>query len=333
MKSTHLAPRSPSSRQLWARSPRPAVLAWLVLAGAGHGMAAAQALDCLIQPHQIVQVGVPAPGVVAQVAVERGDSVRRGQLLVQMQAGVERASLAMAREKASQAGELAAAQGSRELAQREFDRARELYDQRFVSGTYLDKQRAEVEVAGGRTEQARERRQLAQREVELAEAQLALRAVRSPIDGVVVDRYAAPGEYVDDKPVLRVASLHPLRVDVLVPAQAFGQVRPGMKARVMPELLDTTGREAVVRMVDRVIDGASNTFRVRLELPNPDGSLPAGLRCKADLGLQLPAAAGPGGASAAAPAPSPAPVRAAAGGDARTVVATGAPAAVPQGRR
>ena len=37
-------------------------------------------------------------------------------------------------------------------------------------------------------------------------------------------------------------------------------------------------------LVDRVIDGASNTFRVRMELPNADLSLPAGLRCKADLG-------------------------------------------------
>jgi hypothetical protein len=56
-----------------------------------------------------------------------------------------------------------------------------------------------------------------------------------------------------------------------------------------------------------VIDAASNTFRVRLELPNPNGALPAGLRCKVDLGLKLPEAplknlpAGPAANGAGAP--------------------------------
>ncbi|MFN0162035.1 MAG: hypothetical protein ACKVQQ_12450, partial [Burkholderiales bacterium] len=45
--------------------------------------------------------------------------------------------------------------------------------------------------------------------------------------------------------------------------------------------------------VDRVIDAASSTFRVRLELPNPDAKLPAGLRCKVDLGLTLPEPSAP----------------------------------------
>ena len=56
----------------------------------------------------------------------------------------------------------------------------------------------------------------------------------------------------------------------------------------MPELLQPREHVAVVKTVDRVIDAATNTFRVRLELPNPGGALPAGLRCKVDLGLKLP---------------------------------------------
>jgi multidrug efflux pump subunit AcrA (membrane-fusion protein) len=51
--------------------------------------------------------------------------------------------------------------------------------------------------------------------------------------------------------------------------------------------------------VDRVIDAATNTFRVRLELPNPGGVLPAGLRCKVDLGLTLP---GPAASTTVSPA-------------------------------
>jgi RND family efflux transporter MFP subunit len=258
-------------------------------------------LDCMIQPHQIVQVGSAAPGVIDKILVERGDMVQLGQALVQLQAGVERAALAVARERALQEGEMKVAAGSAELAQRELQRARELHAESFVSQTYLDKQRAEAQVAGGRTEQAGERRKLAQREVDLAAAQLAQRSIKAPMAGVVVERFMSPGEFVDQKPILRLAAIDPLRVDVLVPATVFGQVTPGMVAVVVPELLNTKDHSAVVKTVDRVIDAATNTFRVRLELPNPGGTLPAGLRCKVDLGLKLPSSSAAAPAKAAAP--------------------------------
>ena len=254
---------------------------------------AAGALDCMIQPHQVVQVGTPTPGVIDKVLVDRGDIVTKGQPIVQFQANVERASLAVARERATQNGETTVAVSSQELARRELERANELYEQNFVSKTYLDKQRAEVNVAGGRTDQAKERRTLAQREVDLAAAQLEQRTIRAPIAGVVVERFASPGELVDQKPMLRIAAIDPLRVDVLVPAAAFGQIQLGMTGSVVPELLNRKAQTATVKTVDRVIDAASNTFRVRLELPNPGNALPAGLRCKVELeGLKLPAPPG-----------------------------------------
>jgi RND family efflux transporter MFP subunit len=260
--------------------------------------AAAQPLDCMIQPSQVVQVGSPVSGIVESVAAERGDLVRRGQVLVQLQAQVERAAFAMARERAEQTGEMAAAGGARELAQRELARAQELYGEQFVSRTYVDKAQAEATVAGGRTEQASERRRVAERELALAAAQLSQRTIRSPIDGVVVDRFLAPGEFVEQKPLLRIASIDPLRVDVLVPAAAFGRVAVGARATVVPELFSGSRHVAVVKTVDRVIDAASNTFRVRLELPNPKNELPAGLRCKVDLGVPTaaPGPAAPAGA-------------------------------------
>lgn len=244
-------------------------------------------LDCLIQPSQTVQVGTATAGVIEAVRAERGDLVRKGQVLVQLESRVERATLAMAREKADQLGEMKATKGASELAQRELQRASDLVKDNFVSKTYYDRQRAELEVASGRGQQAEERRRLAEREVQLASAQLAQRTVMSPIDGVVVERLVAPGEYVEQKPVLRIAQVDPLRVDVLVPAAAFGQVTVGSKAQVVPELLARQVRSATVIGVDRVIDAASNTFRVRLELPNPSNQLPPGLRCKADLGSPL----------------------------------------------
>jgi RND family efflux transporter MFP subunit len=278
----------------------------LVALGANTAAQPAQAaggLDCMIQPHQVVQVGTPSPGVIDKVLVERGDIVTKGQPIVQLQAHVERAALAVARERAQQNGEATVAASSQELARRELERANELFEQNFVSKNYLDKQRAEAGVAGGRTDQAKERRTLSQREVDLAAAQLEQRTIRAPITGVVVERFASPGELVDQKPMLRIAAIDPLRVDVLVPAAAFGQIQLGMTGSVVPELLNRKAQTATVKTVDRVIDAASNTFRVRLELPNPGNALPAGLRCKVELeGLKLPAQ--PGRESTAAANPS-----------------------------
>lgn len=254
-------------------------------AGLAQAQAQLQSLDCMIQPNQVVLVGSGVPGVIDEIAVDRGDTVTRGQVLAQLNAQVERAALAVAQERASQVGEAVVARSAQELARNELERANEMFSQSFVSKTFVEKQAAEAQGAGGRTEQARERKRLASREVALAQAQLAQRTIRSPLAGVVVERLAAPGELIDQKPLLRIASIDPLRVDVLVPAAAFGQIEPGRKASVVPELFNQTPRVAEVKTVDRVVDAASNTFRVRLELPNPNGSLPAGLRCKIDLGL------------------------------------------------
>lgn len=276
--------RPPFAQALaWAAASLCASLPGTLGAQTAASTAQSAGLDCLIQASQTVQVGTATAGVVDSVKAERGDYVRKGQVLVQLQNNVERAALAMAREKADQLGEVRATRSASELAKAELKRAEDLVKENFVSRTYFDRQRAELEVASGRGQQAEERRRLAVREVELASAQLAQRTVMAPVDGVVVERFVSPGEYVEQKPVMRIAQVDPLRVDVLVPAVAFGQVAVGSKAQVTPEMLNRRAQTATVSGVDRVIDAASHTFRVRLELPNPGGKLPPGLRCKAEL--------------------------------------------------
>ena len=61
----------------------------------------------------------------------------------------------------------------------------------------------------------------------------------------------------------------------------LGRIGVGSRATVVPEAPVNTPREATVIVVDRIVDAASGTFGVRLEMPNPDNRLPAGLKCKA----------------------------------------------------
>jgi len=249
--------------------------------------AAAQPLGCLIEPHRVIDVGSPVIGVVESVKVERGDRVAKGDVIAVLRADVERAAVNVAATRAKVAAEVQAAQANYELARQKYARAAELRRQNFISAQALEQARAEAEVAEQRLAQAKEQRGISARELQLAEAQLGLRTIRSPVTGVVVDRYMSGGERVEEKPIVRVATVDPLRVEVVVPAALYGTIATGSMLTVTPELPTATPRQAKVTLVDSVIDGPSNTFRVRLEMPNPNYELPAGLRCKVELGLDV----------------------------------------------
>lgn len=266
----------------------------------------AQVLGCLIEPARVSDVGSPIIGVVESTLAERGDRVRAGQVLATLRSEVERQSLGVAQSKAQAVGELRAAEANAELAGQKLARAKDLERQQFISSQALEQARAEAAVAENRLAQAREQRDVYAREHALAQAQLAQRTIRSPISGVVVERYLSTGERVEEKPIYRVAAVHPLRVEVVLPSTAYAAVRQGMPVTITPDFPGAAPRQARVTLIDRVIDGASNTFRVRMELPNADLSLPAGLRCKADLpgGIRQRGGAGePGPGKAAARPP------------------------------
>lgn len=122
-------------------------------------------------------------------------------------------------------------------------------------------------------------RRLADLELNRTTAEVALRTIRSPINGVVVERYMHPGEFPKQERVLKLAQIDPLRVEVYAPVSMLHTVTVGMQAVVRPEDPVKGEYKAKVTVVDKVVDAASGTFGVRLELPNSDMKLPAGLKC------------------------------------------------------
>lgn len=243
----------------------------------------AKALGCLIEPFSVAEVGSQVIGVIQSVHVERGDYVRKGQLIAQLRSDIERAALAVAESRMRADAEIAAAAAASVLARQKLVRSTDLAKREFISPQALDQARAEAEVADQKLEQAREQKRVWAREHELAQAQLAVRQIVSPVDGVIAERYMSAGERVEEKAIVRVATIDPLRVEIVLPAALFGTVRVGEEISVLPEIPHAAPRKGKVILVDRLVDGPSNTFRIRLELPNPGRVLPAGLRCKADL--------------------------------------------------
>lgn len=281
----------------------------LLAACAGPPAWAAQALGCLIEPERVVDVGSPVIGVIQAMAVERGAPVRRGQVLATLRADVERASFGAASLRADAEAEVQGAATSAAFNKERALRAEELFGQNFISQQALQQARTESQLAEQKLSQAIEQRRVSKQERDVAAAQLSQRTIRSPIDGVVAERYLSAGERVDDKPLLRIAKVNPLRVQLVVPIALYGQMQLGSLASVQPDLPGAKTRSARVTLVDKVVDPASNTFRVHLELPNADLALPAGLRCKAEFPtLAAPDAQAEPAAPLAAPALAPAKV-------------------------
>lgn len=239
--------------------------------------------DCLIEAKQQVDIRSPVEAVVETVQVQRGDSVKKGQVVATLESGPERAALELAKSRATMQGELKAAEARVDLTQKKQVRAEELYKQNFVSVNARDEAEADYRLATEQLRQARENQKLAELEVQRASEVLAMRTIRSPLSGVVVEVMQKPGEFSSTNlkdPILKLAEIDPLYVEVILPVSLYGQIKNGQRAQVFPEKPVGGVYDAAVKVVDRVIDGASGTFGVRLQLPNPGYRIPAGIKCR-----------------------------------------------------
>lgn len=229
----------------------------LILTAVGLGTSSAaepiRVIGCMLEPSRQVDISSPVGGVIEVIGPDRGDFVRKGSLLFSLRSGVEKAAVDLATVRA-------------EFAQRNVERNRDLYSDDLLSPHERDELETEQRVA--------------QTELRAAMAELDRRVVYSPISGVVIDRLSEEGEYVSVDPVLRLAKLSPLHVEVLMPADLFGGFSLGETLEVMPAQPVGGTYRGKITAIDPIIDSASGTFRLRIELPNPKKTLPAGVRCE-----------------------------------------------------
>ena len=211
--------------------------------------------DCIIEPSRVVNISSPVEGILRKITVERGDQVKAQQIIARLDARVEQASVVLAKEKAN-------------FNQRKVQRNKALYAKKLIS--IHDKDEMETESL------------ISKLELRQAQAILAQRVIKTPVSGIVVNRFFNEGEFVSSDPIVKIAQINPLYVEVILPVTVIGQVKTNMKATVFPQLPVGGEYSAEVIIVDKIVDAASSTIGVRLLLPNPDNRLPAGLKCRVD---------------------------------------------------
>ena len=190
-------------------------------------------------------------GRIEAIRFRDGEAVRRGAVLVELDAAVERAELQQAR-------------ASLTLAHSNFRRTQDLFGRKFVSQSSLDDARAKLEVA---------RAGLA-----LAQARLARMQIRAPFDGVVGIRSVSPGDFVKDGDALiNLEDIATLKLDFRLPELYLDRVRPGQALEVSSDVLPGEIHAATVEAIDPLIDAQGRAVRLRASLVNPDMRLRPGV--------------------------------------------------------
>ncbi len=238
-------------------------------------------LNCRIEPHVVIDVSSAVEGLIDDMLVDKNQRVTKGQKLALLESDVEKVTVNLRRIQAEMEGDFNAKQLAYEYSLRKQERMKGLYEKKAVPFQQMDEAKTETAVAAQQLQQAKDRKLQAKLEYQRARESLKRRTITSPINGLVVDRFKDPGEHVEDEPLLQLAQLDPLRVEVFAPITMFGLIEPGMKGEIIPDLPNQQGiYKGEVVMVDQVIDAPSNTFGIRLAFPNPDYKLPSGLKCK-----------------------------------------------------
>ncbi len=242
-------------------------------------------MACVIKPFAEISIGTPVEGLIQTVPVDRGDWVTKGQVIVTLESSMEEATVELAAAKAEAEAVLKSSQLKVGFSRRKLARALELFKTNSIAQHDVDEAQTEKALADMSYQEASENKRLAGLELNRATAALQLHTIRSPINGMVVDRLLSPGELARQTPVMKLAQINPLRVEVFAPISLLGKLKTGMRADVHPEGKGQPVHQAKIMVVDKVVDSASGTFGVRLEMPNPNNAISAGLACSVEFQL------------------------------------------------
>lgn len=222
-----------------------------LLVGAARSGAATH--EGLVQPLREVIVSSQVESLIVELAVREGDYVEKGAVMARLYSRPEQLEVERARAA---------------LEMREFENqgAQNLFKDNLISEDEAMQKRIELNIARIVLEQAEEA--------------VSRRIILAPISGIVVDRFQEEGELVSSgNPLFEVVDVATVRVQLFLSVEETRALRVGQSLPVFfPELGSGGTASATVEFIDPRVDPASGLMRVRLELPNKDGRLKAGLR-------------------------------------------------------
>jgi RND family efflux transporter MFP subunit len=219
----------------------------------------------------VSRVASEVAGLVTEVPVREGERVKKGELLARLSERSLELSL-----RAAEA-QLEEAEARQKLAERNYERARELSASGIFSRQQLDDALYEFRAWQGRIDQLRA-------EIDRIRYEQERCRIAAPFDGVVVARHTEVGQWLKvGDPVAEVLSLEELEVVVNVPERYYRTIRAGAPARLM---LDAFPGAVVRGRVSAVIPRAepqARTFPVRVRIRDEAGRIAVGMLAQVEL--------------------------------------------------
>lgn len=261
---------------------------WLMLVApvpAWSGPVVPDTSTCLIQPFEVVELGMPVDGIVREIGVDRGDTVEERQIVLRLDVSLEEIELEAARARSANSALIEGQQARLAFLEAEAERAEQLVERSAAAERVSDEARMAVETARADLAEAVLEQRIAAIEARAASARMQRKTVRSPIAGVVTERQVAVGEFkATGAPLLTIARIDRLRAEAFVPIAFHPDLRLGQQVTIIPEAPFEGEHGGKITVIDQVFDAATGTFGILVDLPNPNLTLPAGLQCRIRFG-------------------------------------------------
>jgi RND family efflux transporter MFP subunit len=222
---------------------------------AGAAVATAADVDGLSLPWKSVRVSSPVQEIVAEIKVEEGVAVTKGQILARLHDEKEQA---------------------------EHDRARKIVEKREFDAKAATALVADKITSKEKALEAEIELQLARVDVDLARRKLEEKTIRSPLDGVVVRKLKEEGESADRvEPMFEIINIDRLFLQFYVDRKLASSLAPNQEVPFWVTGEPAVRHKARVDFVSPGADAASGLFRVKLVFDNPGHALKAGVRVTA----------------------------------------------------
>lgn len=218
-------------------------------------------------PRERIEISPRFQGTVAWIGVKKGDVVRKGDVLVQLEEDEYRARVAEAEAR------VARAEAEVDFARSQFQRAERLRQQDTSSEEELDLARRGLRLAEAELKSARAA-------LALAQLYLSWCTIRAPIDGVILEKLVNPNELVTpvsyggsrgpSTAFLAMADLNDLQVEIDLNEVDTPKVFLGQACRVSPEAYPDKVYEGVVAEIAPEANRAKGTLQIKVQVQKPD---------------------------------------------------------------
>ena len=243
----------------------------------------ADEVEGFTEPYRQVELAAADTGLIDTIYAREGQAVSAGELVATLDQQLLEASQRIAQRHVDAVGKLDSARAELQLREARATKFRTLLTRSHATREEVDRAEIERDIAAAAVVMAEEEREIRRLERDRIDVQLDRRTVRSPIDGIVIERHKDSGEFVSpaDPIVMTVVQLDPLLATFNVPEDA--ELIEGDAAEVTL-LKDERTVTAQIDFVSPVIEADSGTVRVRVRIPNSDRSIRAGEQCVLEIG-------------------------------------------------